>query len=315
MRIPVAMERPEVATDPAAFAQHLITLVRRWVTTSLPARAGSAAALAPRRKGVTTQKFSIAPAWMDGKVDLAYELSQASATDPTSATQTIQQARQLIDLVVSDDLRPVIVLDDTDRWLSTSYQPDSSTVRRAFFGRVVRILAEDLGTAAIVALLPSYLDDPAYQASPPSRKQTTGPSSLPASHSHSPIPLRDRQVPRSGIRHFVVDQSELGGYRRESLVARPEAGTCCQQGRGQEVRIDVPDAEPEQLLVLDQAQHLGVGCVLRVREVAEQAHDLAATRQVAESELADHPRVGQHLAVLQQRGKLPVADPEVVDPD
>jgi len=52
MRIPVAMERPEVATDPAAFAQHLITLVRRWVTTSFPARAGSAAALAPRRKGV-----------------------------------------------------------------------------------------------------------------------------------------------------------------------------------------------------------------------------------------------------------------------
>ena len=103
---------------------------------------------------------------MDGaKVDLAYELSQASATDPTSATQTIQQARQLIDLIVSDDLRPVIVLDDTDRWLSTSYQPDNPTVRGAFFGRVVRILAEDLGTAAIVAVHPSYLDDPAYQAS------------------------------------------------------------------------------------------------------------------------------------------------------
>lgn len=165
MRIPVAMERPEVATDPAAFAQHLITLVRRWVTTSLPAKAGGAAAIAPRPKGIRTQKFSIAPAWMDAKVDLAYELSQASQTEPATATQTIQQARHLIDLIASDDLRPVIVLDDTDRWLSTSYQPDNPIVRGAFFGRVVRILAEDLGTAAIVAVHPSYLQDPTYQGS------------------------------------------------------------------------------------------------------------------------------------------------------
>ncbi|WP_295695370.1 hypothetical protein [Lapillicoccus sp.] len=74
--------------------------------------------------------------------------SRASAPEPSTATQTIDQARQLIDLIASDDLRPVIVLDDTDRWLSTSYQPDNPAVRSAVFGRVVRILAEDLGTAA-----------------------------------------------------------------------------------------------------------------------------------------------------------------------
>ena len=51
-------------------------------------------------------------------------------------------------MIASDDLRPVILLDDTDRWLLTSYQPHNPTVRSAFFGRVVRILAEDLGTAA-----------------------------------------------------------------------------------------------------------------------------------------------------------------------
>ncbi len=41
--------------------------------------------------------------------------------------------------------------------------------------------------------------------------------------------------------------------------------------------VDVPDAESEQLLVLDQVQDLGVCRGLRLREVSEEPEDLAAT--------------------------------------
>ena len=94
-----------------------------------------------------------------------------------------------------------------------------------------------------------------------------------------------------------------------------KAGACRQQGGGQQVRLDVPDAEPEQATVFDHGQHLGVGGGLRLRKVAQQPEDFAASRQPAECELADHPRVDQDVAVLQQFGKLGVAGAEVVDPD
>lgn len=164
MRVPVSMEHPNVATDPVEFSRHLTRLMRHWIQSALPARAGQARQLEQRPAGKRTQKFSVAPAWMEAKVELAYELSQASNDEPTSSTEIIEQARQLMELISYDEMTPVVVLDDTDRWLATSWQPDGPEVRAAFFGRVVRILAEDLGTAAVVAVHPTYLADPDYQA-------------------------------------------------------------------------------------------------------------------------------------------------------
>lgn len=165
LRVPVTMERTAVATDPVEFARHLVALIGRWVDVGLPGRSREAAGLAPARRPATSHKVSLAPAWMEAKVELAYELSQAAAQEPPSSTQVVDQARGLLDLISSDALVPVVVLDDTDRWLSTSWQPDSPGVRAAFFGRVVRVLAEELDVAAVVAVHPTYLTDVDYQAS------------------------------------------------------------------------------------------------------------------------------------------------------
>lgn len=165
MRVPISMERQAIATDPVEFARHLVALIRRWIAASLPSRQGQVHQVMPRRRAQTSQKFSVAPSWMEAKVELAYELNQASIAEPTTSAQVIEQARQLIEIFAQDGLVPVVVLDDTDRWLSNAWQPDSPTVRAAFFGRVVRVLAEDLGAAAVVAVHPSYLADPSYQES------------------------------------------------------------------------------------------------------------------------------------------------------
>lgn len=164
MRVPIAMERPAIATDPVEFSRHLVALIRHWISGSLPAREGRARQIAGSGRGQRTQKFSLAPAWMEAKVELAYELSQATGQTPQTGGEVIEQARQLMELITGDDLSPVIILDDTDRWMASSWQPDSQAVRAAFFGRVVRILAEELDTSAVVAVHPTYLDDPDYRA-------------------------------------------------------------------------------------------------------------------------------------------------------
>jgi hypothetical protein len=152
-----------VATDPAAFAGHVVALVRRWVAEGLPREAGRAGRVGQRR-APATQRISVAPTWLGAKVELGYELRQATEDRPATGGELLEQARQLLTIVRSHDLAPVLVLDDTDRWLSASWQPDSAAVRAAFFGRVVRLLAEDLATAAVVAVHPAYLREPDYHA-------------------------------------------------------------------------------------------------------------------------------------------------------
>jgi len=161
--VPVYVETPEIATDPAMFARHIVGLVRRWVHEGLPRQSGRAAGVGdrPARK---TQRFSFAPSWLGAKVELGYELRQATEDQPTSSGELLDQARQLLRIIAANDLQPVLVLDDTDRWLNVSWQPESGTLRSAFFGRVIRVLAEDLATAAIVAVHPTYLTDPDYRA-------------------------------------------------------------------------------------------------------------------------------------------------------
>ena len=79
--------------------------------------------------------------------------------------------------------------------------------------------------------------------------------------------------------------------------------------------IDITDSESKQALGFDQGHHLGLCGDLCPWEVAQEAEDFAATRELAERELADHPWVSQHLGFVEKRGELRISDPEVVHPD
>jgi len=71
--------------------------------------------------------------------------------------------RQILDLFRSG-AGPVLVLDDTDRWLTATWLPDSTATRDAFFTTIPRLLSEELDAAAVIAVHPTYLDDAAYRA-------------------------------------------------------------------------------------------------------------------------------------------------------
>lgn len=162
IHVPVSIEDPAIATSPSEFARHLVAIVRRWVMSGLPKDSGLASRVGPTGSN-QSQRFTLAPSWMGAKVELGYELKQAVDDEPSTAGERIEQARQLLDIIESNELRPVLVLDDTDRWLSPSWD-NSQEVRSGFFRKVVRVIAEELDAAAVVAVHPDYLLDPDYQA-------------------------------------------------------------------------------------------------------------------------------------------------------
>jgi hypothetical protein len=163
--IPVAVERPEVAGDPVAFVRHLVQVISRLVQLTEPDHGKRARKIESEThpKFKRGKAFSVAPGLVGVSVRLAYELEAAVQEPSTTSDQIMDQGRQILDLFRSRQLIPVLVLDDTDRWLTAPWLPDSRSTRDAFFTTIPRLLSEELDAAAVIAVHPSYLDDDAYR--------------------------------------------------------------------------------------------------------------------------------------------------------
>jgi hypothetical protein len=166
LAIPVAVERPEVAGDPVAFVRHLVQVVSRLVQLTEPDHGKRARRIESEThpKFKRGKAFSVAPGLVGVSVRLAYELEAAVHEPSTTSDQIMDQGRQILDLFRSRGLTPVLVLDDTDRWLTATWLPDSQQTREAFFTTIPRLLSEELDTAAVIAVHPTYLHDDAYRA-------------------------------------------------------------------------------------------------------------------------------------------------------
>lgn len=172
--VPVAIEDAAVATSPVAFAGHLVRTVARYVAHAHPDAAEEARARA-RRTASTVQeprreragRLSLAPSWLGIKVELTTELRSVTERAPVDrpGQEIIEEAQAILQTVHAHDLQPVIVLDDTDKWLQVPGLPDPAAHLAAFFSQVPRLLAEQLAVAAVLAVHENYLDQPGYAAS------------------------------------------------------------------------------------------------------------------------------------------------------
>ncbi len=75
---------------------------------------------------------------------------------------------------------------------------------------------------------------------------------------------------RVGGRCGIDAVAESVGDRGQTAVTGPQLGSRGQPGRGEQLRVDVSDTEPVQLLVGDEAGQFAVGGHLCLREVAQQ---------------------------------------------
>lgn len=97
----------------------------------------------------------------------------------------------------------------------------------------------------------------------------------------------------------VSEQTETAGDHGEPFVRRPKPSVRSEPGRGEKLGVDVSDAQPGELLCLDQAEDLGIGGDLGRREAGQQTQDVFPLGQVAEGQFARHPRVSEHQAMIE----------------
>lgn len=167
--VPVAIEPNETVTEPRGMFAHIAAVIARAASdaTELSAadREEALTRLTSQRPvgRIGGRSLRLGAGWMGATVsaDLAKQQGPPQSID-RSATDTLEVVKQMLATIQSEDLVPVLVFDDTDRWLSGSFR-DHEELARTFFGRVVPALAE-LRCSVVVAVHRRYLSDSAMRA-------------------------------------------------------------------------------------------------------------------------------------------------------
>ncbi|MCQ3807159.1 MAG: hypothetical protein OXB92_12745 [Acidimicrobiaceae bacterium] len=105
--------------------------------------------LSRRSRGVSVQS----PGWM-ARAGIAEQIErQTTTTEPNTLVDKIEVIHQCLQPIHGDELMPVFVFDDTDRWTAAAEE----TIVSGFFGNAIRWLA-DLQASVVVATHTRYLE-------------------------------------------------------------------------------------------------------------------------------------------------------------
>ena len=93
------------------------------------------------------------PGWMV-RAGIAEQIEkQTTTTEPNTLADKIEVIHQCLQPIHGDELMPVFVFDDTDRWTAAA----DETIVSGFFGNAIRWLA-DLQASVVVATHTRYLE-------------------------------------------------------------------------------------------------------------------------------------------------------------
>jgi hypothetical protein len=164
IEVPVAGEPDATVTDPKAFAQHLVQRTADYARQALAIseeereellrRASDRVNVGDRqtatRVGASVKLWLLQP-------DVAREVSERLAGDlmDRSTADVLAAVDDLIALVRLHSLEPVIVIDDSDRWLRDS---DRRYLVQPFFRDTFRVLAER-DASLVVAVHRDYYEE------------------------------------------------------------------------------------------------------------------------------------------------------------
>ncbi len=170
IRIPVFYETEETIEDPGRFARFLLQrLLARAEQLSAVNQQERDRLLVEATERITTPTKTIGYHGGVGielpwllKADAAREVTLTiQGADLTGSTDSVLQViDRVIETIRASGLTPIIVLDDTDRWLQVGDTDRRGLVGR-FFGVIARMLAER-GCGLLVAVHETYLDMPEY---------------------------------------------------------------------------------------------------------------------------------------------------------
>lgn len=159
--VPVGAVPPDGVTSPLRIADEVLALVRRYAADATDVTADERAtivgALGERRHVTRTHGRSggvaLALGWI--RPHMARELTQQTEHEElVTLREKTEVLDQVLRIIAADRLQPVLVFDDSDRWLGTT----NRDVVTRFFGGVVRWLTE-LPTAVVVAVHDRYFTE------------------------------------------------------------------------------------------------------------------------------------------------------------
>jgi hypothetical protein len=159
MRVPVAVEDPRVVSQPGEFAAHLVRTVERQAKL-LSKREAKQLQASTRQETRTLGVTLGPPAWLVTG-GISAEIETVAAREPRSATEHIERARNVMEMISAKGLQPVLVVDDADQWVNGGAEDD---LVRGFFSRVIRAMCESLPAAIVVAADARYVNLRGYQA-------------------------------------------------------------------------------------------------------------------------------------------------------
>ena len=166
--VPVAIEPNEIVSEPRAMFAHVAAEIARVAahSTALSSseREEALARLSAQRAvgRVRGRSLRLAGGWMG--TTLSAELARQASPSQSivrSAAETLEVVDQMLATIHAEGLVPVLVFDDTDRWLSGAFD-NHEDLAWSFFGRVLPALA-GLRCAIVVAVHRRYLADNALR--------------------------------------------------------------------------------------------------------------------------------------------------------
>jgi Cdc6-like AAA superfamily ATPase len=172
LRVPVASLGDNAATDPTAFARHLLETVVRYSSEILTAeeRAAlnrSAADHVSTQGRERSQQFSVGAPKLLLDAGVAAEIrSGAEQFVNEQSGAAIEGSSRLVEVFRSHDREPFLILDDTDRWIRVAGK-DKIEIANAFFLQIVPLLAREVGCGFVIAVHDQYLDLDSYRETKP----------------------------------------------------------------------------------------------------------------------------------------------------
>jgi len=169
--IPVTTEPAETIVEPRGFVGHLVQVIADYASDTadlMPSKrrddalSQAAPTREPRRNDISGRGTVSLP-WMGA--ELALELRQqtenaASLTRSTSAM--LEVVHQVLVAIGAHGLTPVLIFDDTDRWLRGGAYESPERLAASFFGRALPVLVE-LPCALAVAVHREYVENQALK--------------------------------------------------------------------------------------------------------------------------------------------------------
>lgn len=169
LRIPVAALDSETATEPNAFAQHLLRTVVRYSSEILSkeereALSRSAADQVSSERGGRSHRFSAgAPKLL---IDLGFATEIKAGAEQFVHAQSggaaIEGSVRLVEIFRAHGREPFLIIDDSDHWIRIAGK-DLTETADGFFLRVVPLLAREIDCGFVLAIHNQYLELESYR--------------------------------------------------------------------------------------------------------------------------------------------------------